>query len=322
MLSIVPAEGVILERILEMTAPVRRDGLGPDAFAALDAAQTKTAWALHHQRRFALVDGSEFLASARRFALTGTLDRHAVSLCGIGAVVTAPAHRDSGYGRHLVERLVEQATRERIDAVLLFAPPESWCDVPVGFEPIPATEVEVSVAEPPRGGAPMTLVRGGEDRDLPAIVAMGQLRAERFRFHLDRTHDFVKHAITKQRLRAGLGANGERQLKFLIAEEGIRAAAYLVISIVERTWTIEECGDRDPSGARVGAILQALIAAEPGEQRPTIRGWLPSGFSPPQVSILSSRVATEVMMMRGLRSTVGRLPLTTSDVLYWRSDIF
>jgi hypothetical protein len=54
-----------------------------------------------------------------------------------------------------------------------------------------------------------------------------------------------------------------RQLHFFIAEEGITAAAYVVISIVGRTWTIEECGNRDPSGARVGAILQPLIAREP-----------------------------------------------------------
>ncbi len=48
-------------------------------------------------------------------------------------------------------------------------------------------------------------------------------------------------------------------MKTAIAEEGITAAAYVVVSIVGGTWTIEECGDRDPSGARVGATLQALI---------------------------------------------------------------
>jgi hypothetical protein len=68
---------------------------------------------------------------------------------------------------------------------------------PRGFESVPTTEVELSVAEPPRHGAP--------------------------------------------------------------------------ISVVGSTWTIEECGDHDPSGARVGAILQALIAREPLERRPTIR---------------------------------------------------
>ena len=87
MLSIVPAEGAILERILEMTDPVRFEGLGPQAFATLDAVQTKTAWALCHQRRFALIDGTDVLASAQRFALNGILDRRPVSICGIGAVV-------------------------------------------------------------------------------------------------------------------------------------------------------------------------------------------------------------------------------------------
>ena len=33
---------------------------------------------------------------------------------------------------------------------------------------------------------------------------------------------------------------------------------YVVISVVGETWTIEDCGDRDASGARVGALLQAL----------------------------------------------------------------
>jgi len=49
-------------------------------------------------------------------------------------------------------------------------------------------------------------------------------------------------------------------------------------------------GDRDPSGARAGAILQGLIAREPAERRPTIRGWLASGFLPPQVTIVERRV--------------------------------
>ena len=140
-----------------------------------------------------------------------------------------------------------------MDVALLFATTDSRSHVPDGFEPIPRTESELTVAEPSRRGAPMTLVRGGEDRDLPAIVAMGQIRADRFRFHLERDADLVKYVITKKRLLAGLGSAGDRQLQFVIAEEGITAAAYVVISIVDRTWTIEECGDRDPSGARVGA---------------------------------------------------------------------
>jgi hypothetical protein len=39
----------------------------------------------------------------------------------------------------------------------------------------------------------MTLVRGGEDRDLQAIVAMGHARADPFRFHIERDVDLIKH---------------------------------------------------------------------------------------------------------------------------------
>ena len=168
----------------------------------------------------------------------------------------------------------------------------------------------------------MTLIRSGEERDLAAVVAMGQVRAGSFRFHLDRDVDFVQYAITKKRLLAGLGAASARQLHFFIAEEGITAAAYVVISVVDDMWTIEECGDRDPSGARVGAILQALIAREPVERRPTIRAWLPRGFVPPQVTIVSAKPSEPVMMVRAIESTVLEPRLSTGDVLYWLSDMF
>jgi hypothetical protein len=168
----------------------------------------------------------------------------------------------------------------------------------------------------------MTLIRGGEPRDLAAVVAMGRIRADPFRFHLDRDVDFVQYAITKKRLVAGLGTAGARQLHFFIAEEGITAAAYVVVSIVgDDMWTLEECGDRDPSGARVGAILQALIAREPVERRPTIHAWLPRGFVPPQVTLVSAKAATEVMMVRSLGTTGGHARLSADDVLYWRSDV-
>jgi hypothetical protein len=321
MLHVVPAEGAILERILKMTDAARYAGLGRQAFATLAAAQMKTAWALQHQRRFALVDGADLLASAHRYALKGVLDHRPVNICGVGAIDTVPAHRGD-HARMLLDRLFDDAARDGMDVALVFVTADPRSHVPDGFEPVPTTEVELTVAESSQRGAPMTLVRSGEDRDLPAIVAMGQIRADRFRFHLERDASLVKHAITKKRLLAGLGPAGDRQVQFVIAEEGITAAAYLVISVVDRTWTIEECGDRDPSGARVGAILQSLIAGERAEGHPIIRGWLPPGFMPPQVSVRSARPASEVMMMRVLRSTGGWSPLSTDDVLYWRSDIF
>src|SRR5204863_2891769 len=133
---------------------------------------------------------------------------------------------------------------------------------------------------------------------------------------------FVQHVITRQRLRAGFGAPGLHQLQFFIAEEGTTAAAYVVLSVTGALWTLEECGDRDVSGARVGALLQALIAREPAEHRPTIHAWLPPRFLPPQVTIASASPSTTVLMVRMLDSRATMPRLAGDDVLYWRSELF
>ena len=52
---------------------------------------------------------------------------------------------------------------------------------------------------------------------------MGRIRADPFRFHLDRDAAFVQHAITRKRLLAGLGQAGACQLHFFIAEERVTA---------------------------------------------------------------------------------------------------
>ena len=319
---LIPAEGAIFERILHTTYSAWSEGLSRSAFTTFQAAHTKTAWAQHHQRRYALMEGGDVLASAQRCDFAGMLDGQPVRVCGIGDLLADPASSDSSHTRALVEQLLDAARRDGADMALLFVTVGTASYARDGFEAVPMLDLELRVTESSRYGAPMTLVRGGEDRDLAAIVAMGQVRGGQFRFHLDRDVDFVKHAITKTRLLAGLAPSGARQLQFVIAEEGITAAAYIVISIVGHIWTIEECGDRDPSGARVGALLQALIAREPVEQRPDIRAWLPSGFVPPQVTILSSRASAEVMMVRFFGSTHGRSPLSSEDVLYWHGDVF
>jgi hypothetical protein len=317
-----PAEGAILQRIVATLPPVGLRGLSREAFAKYDAAQAKTVWALGHRRRFALMQGGELLASAERYDLTGRLDRQLVTICGIAAVHDSGADGHSSFENAVVEQLVADATRNGADLALLCRAATAPSPPPDGFEVVPTTDVELTVNESPRHGAPMTLVRSGQDRDLDAIAAMGHARADRFRFHIDRSVDLIKHAITRKRLLAGLGAPGIRQIEFVIAEEGTTAAAYIVMTVVEGTWMIEECGDRDRSGARIGALLQALIAREPVESRPVIRGWLPPGFLPPQVTIASSSASPPLLFARALSSRLQGLHLTASEVMYWRSDLF
>ena len=311
----------MLERVLETADALSFRGLNRHTFAQFDAAQMRSAWGRRHRRRFALVEGSDVLASAMQYDLAAVLDEQPVRVCGIAEVVSQPALATRDPARELVDRMLEQAARDGAVMALHFSD-RGHEQRRAGSDAVPMTDVEIGVAQPSRRGAPMTLIRGGEARDLAAIVAMGQVRARPFRFHLDRDVDFVQYAITTTRLRAGLGPAGARQLHFFIAEEGITAAAYVVVSIAGDVWTLEECGDRDPSGARVGAILQALIAREPVERRPTIRAWLPRGFVPPQVTIVSAKPSTDVMVVQSLGRTEVHPPLSGDDVLYWRSDVF
>jgi hypothetical protein len=320
---VILAEGAILQHIIARAPLVADGGLSREAFLKYEAAQAKTAWALRHKRRFALMEGNEVLASADRYDLTGKLDREVVTICGIAAVLDGgPADAGRHYSGVLVEQLLEDAGRDGADLALLFRTVTESSLVPDGFEVVPQIDFELTVTESSRYGAPMTLVRSGEDRDLEAIAAMGHARAGQYRFHLDRDGDFIKHTITRKRLLAGLASPGIRQLEFVIAEEGITAAAYIVISIVGDTWTIEECGDRDASGARVGALLQALIAREPAESRPVIRGWLPPRFTPPQVTIAPASSSPALLLARALSSRVQGLRLSDTDVMYWRNDLF
>lgn len=320
--NVISAEGSILERILDTAPSISPEGLSRPAYAKFYAAQMKTAWGRRHQRRLALVEGDHVLASATEYDLASVLDGRPVRVRGIGTVLSEPADFDGSHAQSLVSRILQQAERDGAALAFLFSDGGAPYGQPNGFEAVATTEVELTVAESTRRGAPMMLIRGGEERDLAAVVAMGQVRASPFRFHLDRDVDFVQYAITKKRLLAGLGAASARQLHFFIAEEGITAAAYVVVSIVGSGWTIEECGDRDPSGARVGAILQALIAREPVERRPTIRGRLPASFVPPQVTIVSAKPSAAVLMVRILGPTVLQPRLSDGDVLYWQSDVF
>jgi hypothetical protein len=183
----------------------------------------KTAWGRRHQRRFALVDGADVLASSTQYDLAAVLDQRPVRVCGIGSIFSEPAYRDGGHARELVDRLLGEAARDGAAMALLFfrhEPRTPACRLRSRFK----TEAELGVTESSHRGAPMTLIRGGEERDLAAIVAMGQIRATPFRFHLDRDVDFVQYAVTKKRLLAGLEPARARQRHFFIAEEGITAA--------------------------------------------------------------------------------------------------
>lgn len=321
------AEGPVLEQILDATYEIWHEGLDRRAYARYYAAQLATPWGRTHLTRLALLDRGEVQASAKLYTFDATLDGRSIRVAGLGAVFTQPAHRKRGAARELIERLLERASAEGADVALLFSEIGPDYYARLGFIPIATSDLQIRVVESERYGAPATWVRGGDDRDCSVLASLGQTRAEPFRFHLNRDRDLIHYAIAKKRLLAGLGRPGARELHFFVAEEGASAVAYVVIS-VNRTgsdvvWTLEECGDRDPTGARVGAILQVLVARDPAESRPILRGWLPAGFRPPQIAIVSEQPSRDVMMLKALTPAgEAATTLRAENVFYWRGDRF
>ena len=323
MAILVDADGPILDRILDDTYDTWHDGLTRPAYGRFYAAQAGLPWGRTYLRRVALVEGDELLASTKVYTLEAVLDGVPMKVAGLGAVFTSPSSRKRGAAKELIDQVLARAIAEGADLALLFSEIGPDYYAKLGFVAIPTADQQLRVTESTRYGAPMTMVRGGDDRDLADIASMCHTRAEPFRFHLTRDRDLIHFAIARKRLLAGFGPLGAREAHFFIAEEGASAVAYVVISVHGNAWAIEEAGDRDPNGARLGAILQALIAREPAEKRPSIKAWLPDGFLPPQVTIVGETPSAELMMIKPLSDRARAVaPLTQADVCYWHGDLF
>ena len=319
--QVVPAVGPVLEQVLDDTHPLWNDGLSREHYAKSWAAQLKTSWGQHHLDRVALVDGPHVLSSAKRYDLSLRIDGRIRRVLGIGAVFTSPARRGRGGARRLLEQMLEAAEAEGYEYALLFSEIAPAFYEELDFVPVPLVETRLQVTR--RNGAPAMLVRAGDDKDLPAIAEISSRAIDGVRLRLDRSEDWIRFGITKRRLLSGMGPAGLREVEFLVAEEGHQAVAYLVASVRGDQWFIEEAGDRDPSGARFGAMLQVMLARTPHLPSPDIVAWLPDTLAPPQLARIDAHPTAEVMMIRPLQDrTLPLPPLDAHQVAYWHSDYF
>jgi GNAT superfamily N-acetyltransferase len=320
--QVVPAIGPVLEQVLHDTHAVWSDGLSRENYGKAWAAQLKSPWGQHHLDRVALVDGPHVLSSAKRYDLSVRVDGRIRRVLGIGAVFTAPAHRGRGCARELLTRMLDTAVTEGQEFAILFSEISPAFYERLDFVPVPLLETTLEVDQK-RGGAPAMLVRSGGEQDLHAVAEMSALQSSNARFALDRNEDFIRFNITRKRLVSGLGPIGRSNTEFLVVEEGYQAVAYLVSTERDGRWMIEEAGDRDPAGARLGAMLQVMLARQPAERLPEIKCWWPRALTPPQVKIAAATPTQEVLMIRPLRDRILPLPpLTAGDVVYWHSDYF
>jgi len=317
---IVPAESALLDEILDHTYTVWHEGLTRAAYGQWNAAQLRTPWGNRHLHRVALIgDEGTLLSTVKHYRYDIRLRGQEGWMWGLGAAYTPPAQRGRGYAGELIERLIRQARDEGALLAGLFSEIGSPFYERLGFHVVPFDEVTVTVTR--KGGSPAMLVRGGEERDLEAVAAMHAVRAADAPFVLRRDASMIQFALARKRLLAGLGPPGLRQVEFFVAEEGASAVAYAILSENANGWTLEEAGDRDPAGARLGAMLQVLVAREPSRRTPLIRAWWPRSFPvPPQLTLTDRGPARDLFMVRPLVDVAP--PATADDVFYWRSDSF
>ena len=319
-MHVVAANGQLLEQILDETYPTWHEGLTRQAYGQWNIAQTRTPWAKRSLERVALVDDvGALLSSAKRYRFAARLDGRDVQVLGIGAVFTPPGQRGRGHASALIQQLIDKARADGEAIAMLFSEIGTAFYERLGFTPVPLDEVRLRVTL--KGGSPAMLVRAGHESDLPALCALHDVRCAGSRFTLRRDVSHIQFMLARKRLLAGLGPVGKRTVEFHVAEEGASAVAYALLSVDANGWTLVEAGDRDPAGARLGAMLQVLLAREPSVPPPPIRAWWPRAFQvPPQLAIVERRDAVDVLMMRALSEV--SLPASAEDVFYWRSDFF
>ena len=317
-MHLVNATGVLLDQVLDQSFLVWNEGLTREAYGRWHRAQMQLPWAKRGVERVALVSGGRLLSSAKRYWLRARLDDRDLLVIGIGALFTPAAERGRGHATTIVNSIADEARRDGAAFVMLFSEIGTAFYERLSFQPVALDEVRVETQL--QGGAPEMLVRSGHESDLPALARMHEVRSAAARFALRRDTGQLQFALARKRLLAGLGPSGLRQVEFHVVEEGAGAVAYAIFAVDQNGWTLSEAGDRDPAGARLGGLLQVLLAREPAQRPPVIRAWWPRMFPvPPQLRLTERGDARDVLMMRPLGDL--RVP-TADEIFYWRSDFF
>lgn len=317
--ALVVASGATLTAVLDETYPLWGEGLTRRAYGAYNHAQMETPWGRTHLRRLALVEDGRLLATAKRYDLTVRSYGRAIPTVGIGAVFTPPQLRGKGHATAIIDAMLLDARARGCELALLFSEigPEYY--ERLGFHVIPRDVSTIEVIS--KAGAPAQLVRSGEASDYPAIVEILARDAMTAGFALEPSVEWLGYTLARRRLQAAFSPAGERQVEFFVTEEAYRAVAFVVISHGPKGRLLESWGDRDPAGARVGAMLQVLAARTPHEPPLRVSGWISDAWLPPQVKIIDRQPSPEIMMIRPLGTDSGTVSAFDRPV-YWTLDLF
>jgi GNAT superfamily N-acetyltransferase len=315
--QIAPANPVQLDHVLDQTYPIWGEGLSLGAYKSWNRGQMATRWGRNHLHRVVLTDGGDVLASAKRYDFESVSPIDSVPIVGIGAVFTPEPLRGRGHARELIELMVRDAESHGCRYALLFSEIGAAYYESMGFRTVPRAMQSIEIVR--KAGPPATFVRSGEMADLAEIATINARYRAGASFALVRSPEQIEFSFSRRRLLAGLGPPGRRAVEFFVSEEGHRPVAYVFITRGPDGTVLEECGDRDPAGARVGSMLQVLASRAPADVPQTMTTWLPPNFKPPQINVLDEIAAREIMMIRAIGDAP---PLGDGPVVYWTSDTF
>lgn len=316
-MQIAPADPAQLDGILDDTYPIWGEGLSPGAYKSWNRAQMATRWGRSHLHRLVLTDGGEVLASAKRYDFEAVVATDTVPVLGIGAVFTPETLRGHGHARTLIDLMIRDAQARGCRYALLFSEIGAAYYESMGFQTVPRSMQSVEIIR--KAGPPATFVRSGEMADLAEIATINARYRADASFALVRSPEQIEFSFSRRRLLAGLGLPGRRAVEFFVSEEGHRPVAYVFITRGPDGTVLEECGDRDPAGARVGSMLQVLASRAPAETPQTLLTWLPPTLRPPQIKVLGETAPREIMMIRSIGDAP---PIADDQVIYWASDTF
>ena len=229
-----------------------------------------------------------YVASLKRYRYPVRVDGRDGWMCGIGAVLTAPEHRGRGHavapdrakcssGRAPRARCWPACSRRSATAFY----------ERLGFSTVPLDEVTVQRrrARTDRRRcwcAPATIATCaaicGAARDTRRPAARLRAAARRAAHSLRARQEAAVRRAQRAAARGSSSSSWPRK--------GHAPSPTWCLSQNQYGWTLEEAGDRDPAGARLGGMLQVLLAREPSHRDPVIRAWWPRAFPvPPQLTL-------------------------------------
>jgi GNAT superfamily N-acetyltransferase len=316
MTNLVTASGPVLDEIFDTTHAIWSEGLSRRDYESWQRAQMSSAWGERNLRRVALVDGSDVLASAKRYDFIADVDGVRTSVIGIGAVFTPPARRGRGHARTLIDAMTADAEARGCRLALLFSEIGPAYYASMGFRVVPLEEVAFEV---PVGASRGEDVRRGRPGDLAAMIALNARTRTTSTLALERTADLVDFGLTRRGRLSHLSKPGLLTVEWLVVDRAGSVDAYVIATRRPRGIVIEDCGDVDPHGTNVADLI-ARLAAEPSTQPSMVHAWLPTAYRDWTRPALWHAVADEMMMVK----PIGGAPPPKIDgpVTYWNLDVF